>query len=212
MQGSYILLFALGIFFLIGGAKRVLRSIRLSSFSAVLFIVLIIIGNLFPPVGKDIRFYLGTLILTVLSILFLATDNYKAMSGMIASVIVIAVLISLYKTQIIDRFKVTEFASSIMIIAGTAISSFILTKNSGQAFTVSILSLIGYAFAVALIGKKPIVIGDPAMFEIIIYSSLGAVFLNELVLEFIPMFSERAYDLRFEAGRIDESEDNSEGK
>lgn len=212
MQGSYILLASSGIFLLIGGARRVLGSFRLKPVVAVLIIIAIIIGNIFPPIGNDIRIHLGTLILILLSLFYLLNGRGIEILGRLASVAIIVALLTIYYRQIIDRFDVGELAYNVMIISGTAIASFILSKNSGQAFTLAVVSLISYSVVVNIMNNQTIVIGDNRIFELIIYSSLGAVLLNEVVNELISVFSDRSPDLRFEAGSIDDKDDERDSK
>lgn len=210
MQGSYILLAALGVFILIGGAKRVLKSLRMSSIIAVVLIIAIIIGNIFTPIGNDVTFYIGTLILTLLCIIYLLSDRPRVLIGSIGAIVVVSTILILYRTQIIERFNVGELPSFVMIIAGCSITSFILSKTSGQAFAVAVLSIVSYGIITALIYSQAIVIGDVTMFDLIIYSALGAVLLNEIVHEFVSLFSDRSPNLQFEAGEIDENIDDNE--
>jgi len=212
MQGSYILLAAVGIFFLIGGAKRVLRSFHLSSLGAVIIIIAVIFGNMFNPIGGKYQVYIGTLILALLSFIYLLRGNARFVLGSFASVAVITVLLYIYRKQIIERFDITDFASSIMIIGGGAISSFILTRTSGQAFAVSVLSIMLSFLVIQIVNKQQIILGDSNMFDLIIYSSFGAVLLNELVSESVSLFNDRAPDITFEAGEIEEGQEERDSK
>lgn len=209
MQGSYILLAALAIFILIGGAKRVLRSFRLTSVFAVIIIISIIIGNLFQPIGKNIQTYIGTLILLIFSLYFLFTQKFKLILFSFLAITVITSILLIYRIQIIEKFNVTDTAASFMIIAGTAISSFILSRNSGQAFIQSVISIVIYDIITSVIYTHRIVIGNDFIFDLIIYSSFGSILLNELISEISSLFGARTPDLTFEAGTIEEDDETN---
>lgn len=204
MQGSYILLAALGIFILIGGAKRIVKSLKLSSISAVILIILIIVGNMFGVIGGAV--YIGSILLIALCFIYIFTNHTKVILGTFASIIIVAGILLLYQFQIIDRFSIGELPSEIMLIAGCAISSFIFAKSAGQAFVIAILSMNLYYISALFMNGGIIVIGDNVAFDLMMYSSLGAIFLSEIVSEFVSLFSDRAPDLQFEAGKIEDED------
>jgi hypothetical protein len=108
--------------------------------------------------------------------------------------------------QVINRYDVPDGAAEVMLVGGAAIASFIAARNSGQAFAISAISIILYFSMISAINGETIIIGGDAINDYIIYSSLGAVLLNEIVTEFISVRNDRALDLRFEAAEMEEKE------
>lgn len=209
MQGSYILLASFGVFILIGGAKRILRSFRISAAAAVIIIIAVILGNIFTPLNVlNARLYYGTLILGALCLLYLFSGNARTVLENLSALAVITVLLVIYRILIIDRFNVDELFSEIMLIAGCGISSFILTRSSGQAFSVAVTSIILHNIAYFIIKGRQILIGDSEMLDLVVYSAFAAVLINEIVFEFVNMLNDRAMSLEFEAAEIDENADN----
>lgn len=208
MQGSYILLAAVGIFLLIGGGKRILKSFNLSPVGAVSIIVLIIIANMFRPIEDGITIYSGALIIGLISLSFVLSKGIWYFLKTILASIVVVVILTLYDIYIIERFAVDVTSSIFMLTAGTAIISFIFSKNSSQSFIIATLSVILFDIVISIVRNQMIVIGDATSFDILIYASLIAVALNELVNEMIALYNDKSPNLSFEAGVIDEKEED----
>jgi hypothetical protein len=206
MQGSYILLAATGIFILIGGGKRIIKSMRLTPITAVIIIIAFLLLNLINPVGNGFLLYFGTALLFLASIWFLLKAGTRQLIGSILGIILINAVLVIYKVQVINRYDVPDGAAEVMLVGGAAIASFIAARNSGQAFAISAISIILYFSMISAINGETIIIGGDAINDYIIYSSLGAVLLNEIVTEFISVRNDRALDLRFEAAEMEEKE------
>lgn len=208
MQGSYILLAAVGIFLLIGGGRRLLKSFNLSSVGAVAIIILVIIGNIFTPIGDGVTIYFGSLIIGLISIVFMLSRGLMYTLKIIFASVVIVTILAIYDYYVVQHFAINASSSMLMFTLGTAIISFIFARNSAQAFIISALSIMILDIVLSVMSNKAIVIGNVMSFDILIYSAFTAVLLNELVNDMIAHYNDRVPDLSFESGLIDEEEDN----
>ncbi len=205
MQGSYILLVAVGIIILIGGAKRFLASIKIKVLTATLLIIAVTIGNIFAPVIWGIELYIGSIIFILACLVFVFSSSSRIIWGSLVSISAIVVLLIIYQINIIDRYSLTEFMSIVMIIAIISISSYIISSNSGQAFVVAFLAGMFFQIIYLYLDRNVLVIGNDYAFNLAVYSAFASVALNEGISAIVSEVSDQTPDLSFEAGEIDDS-------
>lgn len=210
MQGSYILLVALGIFFLIGGSRRILKSTKITAVSAVAIIIATFLGNLLSPKIFDTNVYLGTLFLGIVALMYLIFANFKKCYWNILWLAIIIPSLILYKVFILNRFNINTTGEVVMLIAITGILSFIFSRDVGIAISLAIVSMYVYEILGISTYNENGTLGIGYEFDLVVFSAFLAGLLSELTSLIISLFKDRKADLTFEAGEIDDEIDRED--